>query len=94
LRRASQIHEIEFGPTIIKKSEVEDRIRRAQAAILNPSKPIDDFLNPSVPLPPKNERSFSSDTISVRIAGRDMDDLSFVDLPGMASRKLPSFIKC
>jgi hypothetical protein len=64
------------------KSEVEERIRRAQLAILNPSKPMEDFLG-TLPSSDENELSFSTDVVSVRIAGRDVDDLSFVDLPGI-----------
>ena len=65
------------------KSEVEERIRRAQLAILNPSKSMEDFLGTLLPSSDENELSFSTDVVSVRIAGRDVDDLSFVDLPGM-----------
>jgi hypothetical protein len=65
------------------KSEVEERIRRAQLAILNPSKSMEDFLGTLLPSSDWNELSFSTDVVSVRIAGRDVDDLSFVDLPGM-----------
>jgi hypothetical protein len=69
-----------FGPTLTDKSEFEERIRRAQLAILNPSRKASDFLGtPSSDMP--NELSFSADLISVSISG-DEDDLSFVDLPG------------
>lgn len=34
-----------------------------------------------------NESSFSSDLISVRISGKEVDDLSFVDLPGKFQAK-------
>ena len=77
--------EIRFGPFITDKSDVEDRIRRAQLAILNPSKEPSGFLGPlgRIDRGIKNEMSFSSDLVSVRISGREIDDLSFVDLPGL-----------
>jgi hypothetical protein len=70
-----------FGSPITVKSEVEERIRRAQLAILNPSKSRIEFLNSGIQ-PDRNDEPFSTNLISVRISGRDVDDLSFVDLPG------------
>lgn len=67
------------------KSELEERIRRAQLAILNPSVPSSHFLESSLNYSDSNELSFSADVVSIRIAGRDVDDLSFVDLPGKKS---------
>lgn len=67
----------------MNKSELEERIRRAQLAILNPSMPSNQFLEASLDHLDSNELSFSADVVSIRIAGRDVDDLSFVDLPGM-----------
>lgn len=79
--------DIPFGDVIIDKSEVEDRIRRAQLAILNPNKSSLEFLGALGDAGGKitNQMSFSSDLVSVRILGRDVDDLSFVDLPGTIS---------
>jgi len=58
-------------------------------AILNPSKNPLDFLGSLGLMSGEtlNEKSFSSDLVSVRISGKEVDDLSFVDLPG----KVPSF---
>ena len=83
--------EICFGPLITEKAEVEDRIRRAQLAVLNPNKPPDDFLGAlgDIDSGVKNENSFTSNVVSVRVSGREMDDLSFVDLPGTST--LPPF---
>jgi hypothetical protein len=83
LRLANQV-ETPFGHHITDSEEVEERIRRAQLAILNPSKRASDFLGTlgSTDAGLKNELSFSSDLISVRISGVEVDDLSFVDLPG------------
>lgn len=73
-----------FGELIKDKAEVEERIRRAQFAILNPKRDPSSFLN--APLSSlANDMwtlSFSSNCISVRISGKGVDDLSFVDLPG------------
>ena len=72
-----------FGDPIFNKSEVEDRIRRAQRAILNPSTPSAAFLDGE----PEDgsgvsEVAFSMNCISLQISGRNVADLSFVDLPG------------
>jgi hypothetical protein len=75
---------IRFGATIMDKSKVEERIRRAQFAILNPKRDPSSFLN--APLSSiandSGTLSFSSNCISVHISGKGVDDLSFVDLPG------------
>ncbi|KAJ7159212.1 P-loop containing nucleoside triphosphate hydrolase protein [Mycena crocata] len=70
-----------FGDTILDRSEVEDRLRRAQSAILNPEKPSQDFLEGDEDDAP--ELSFSTNYISLQISGPDVADLSFVDLPGL-----------
>lgn len=91
LRRAidskfTKVREEPFGEPIFEnaKSEVEDRIRRAQLAILNPSRPAKDFLSAnedSVFIDP--ELTFSKDCVSLDIRGPDVADLSFCDLPGL-----------
>ncbi|KAJ7653846.1 P-loop containing nucleoside triphosphate hydrolase protein [Mycena rosella] len=70
-----------FGDPIFDKSEVEDRIRRAQRAILNPSKPTREFLDEGDE--ESAEISFSTNYISLQISGPEIADLSFVDLPGL-----------
>ncbi|PVF98611.1 hypothetical protein CPB86DRAFT_784651 [Serendipita vermifera] len=82
-RLTSGLGEERFGPTITAKSDVQERIRRAQLAILNPSIASAEFLKDLCPTPASNEVSFSKDLVSVRISGKDVDDLSFVDLPGI-----------
>jgi len=75
-----------FGPPITNKTDVEDRIRRAQRAILNPSINPDKFLYDSElddQKPEDAELSFSKNSISLEISGKDVADLSFVDLPGL-----------
>jgi hypothetical protein len=69
-----------FGGPIFDKAEVEDRIRRAQRAILCPSKAAQTFLTDDDSGP--TEISFSTNYISLQISGPEIADLSFVDLPG------------
>jgi hypothetical protein len=73
---------VAFGEAILNKSEVTDRIWRAQTAILNPSTNATHYL--SAPLGESNERevSFSSNSVCLHITGKEVEDLSFVDLPG------------
>lgn len=71
-----------FGPTITDKAEVEGRIRRAQRAILNPSKPRSDFLEADEDVA-NPELSFSNNCVTLQISGPDIADLSFCDLPGL-----------
>ncbi|KAG5730381.1 Interferon-induced GTP-binding protein Mx [Termitomyces sp. T112] len=75
-----------FGDVITNKAEVEERIRRAQWAILNPTlrnaHGTRHFLtgdDHGVNL----ELSFSSCLVSLQISGPDVADLSFCDLPGL-----------
>jgi len=77
----SQVRNEDFGPIIYDKAEVEDRIRRAQRAILNPSKPSKQFLV-DTDANQDSELSFSSNCVSLQISGPDVADLSFCDLPG------------
>lgn len=73
-----------FGDVITRKSDVEERIRRAQWAILNPSergaKGAKYFLTGDHH---GIELSFSSNFVSLQISGPDVADLSFCDLPGL-----------
>lgn len=78
----SQVRNEEFGPIIYDKAKVEDRIRRAQRAILNPSKPSKQFLVDTDDNTQDSELSFSSNCVSLQISGPDVADLSFCDLPG------------
>ena len=75
---------IKFGETIRDKAQVEERIRRAQFAILNPRHDPASFLHAPVANLVNDPwtLSFSSNCISVHISGSGVDDLSFVDLPG------------
>ncbi|KAF9234006.1 P-loop containing nucleoside triphosphate hydrolase protein [Melanogaster broomeanus] len=70
---------IPFGGPITDKALVEDRIRRAQLAILNPSKDHTKYLHGADPSD-ENEASFSRNYVSLEISGSELEDLSFVDL--------------
>ena len=73
---------VPFGTPIMSKTLVEDRIRRAQRAILNPSKDPKQYLLQD-DLPVDNEVSFSKNYVSLETSGSELADLSFVDLPGL-----------
>ncbi|KAF8868930.1 P-loop containing nucleoside triphosphate hydrolase protein [Mucidula mucida] len=62
---------------------VEERIRRAQFAILNPSTSPDHFLTGDHNEPGDTELTFSTNCVSLSISGPDVADLSFCDLPGL-----------
>jgi hypothetical protein len=74
-----------FGSIIHNKEEVEERIRRAQRAILNPSKSTKQFLDGDDEDVGEAELSFSNNCVSLQISGPDVADLSFCDLPGIFS---------
>ena len=73
---------IPFGPVIKDKSQVEERIRRAQRAILRPSQNPDMFLSGPDGDPDYRELTFSKNCVSLEISGPELTDLSFCDLPG------------
>ncbi|KAI6040078.1 P-loop containing nucleoside triphosphate hydrolase protein [Pisolithus marmoratus] len=72
-----------FGNAISDKTHVEERIRRAQRAILNPNTDYKKFLEGYEVPSGANEMSFSRNYVSLEISGRELADLSFVDLPGL-----------
>ncbi|KAI0343435.1 hypothetical protein BDW22DRAFT_1170105 [Trametopsis cervina] len=72
-----------FGDVIFDKSQVEDRLRRAQRAILNPGTAPSKFLDEAYTDNGTAEVAFSHNSISLQISGQNVADLSFVDLPGM-----------
>ena len=75
---------VPFGPAITDKKEVEERIRRAQLAILNPDVSPQMFLSgPDVELDGESELTFSKNCVYLELSGPDLTDLSFCDLPGM-----------
>jgi len=73
---------IPFGAVITDKSRVEERIRRAQRAILNPSIGYEAFLLGPDEDPEEKELSFSKNSVCLELSDPDLTDLSFCDLPG------------
>ncbi|KIJ57924.1 hypothetical protein HYDPIDRAFT_120172 [Hydnomerulius pinastri MD-312] len=78
---------IPFGATITDKSHVDIWLRRAQAAILNPDIPSEQFHKKTITelrsLNSPRSLKFSRNVVSVSIEDPDATDLSFVDLPGL-----------
>ncbi|OSC98818.1 hypothetical protein PYCCODRAFT_1417176 [Trametes coccinea BRFM310] len=81
-RPLGQARNERFGETIYDKSEVEERIKRAQRAILNPSTDLNKFLEEGSEHLGR-ELSFSTNAVCLQISGPDVEDLSFCDLPGL-----------
>lgn len=77
-----QVRNEQFGPPITDRNAVEERLRRAQRAILNPSSDVKVFLDGEDKDPQSSELTFSSNCVSVQISGTGVADLSFCDLPG------------
>jgi hypothetical protein len=71
-----------FGDPISDKRHVEERIRRAQRAILNPSTDSSRFLAGQEQNSARSELSFSVNRVCLDISGKELSDLSFLDLPG------------
>lgn len=76
-----QVRTVVFGPPIRVPADVEERIRRAQRAALNPDTDPQQFLVGSN-LPSKNSLDFTINCVSLEIKGPQIADLSFCDLPG------------
>ncbi|KAL0573674.1 hypothetical protein V5O48_008286, partial [Marasmius crinis-equi] len=72
-----------FGPPIYNKAEVEERIRRAQLAILNPNIPRKEILEGDGYVDNVKGSSFSANCVALEISGPDVADLAFCDLPGL-----------
>ena len=84
--------EVPFGPLLYDKAELEEMLRRAQLAILNPSLPAGDLVDFETKSlaprekPPGSARqlAFSNDVVCLDLQGPDVTDLAFIDLPGIA----------
>ncbi|QRV99644.1 myxovirus resistance protein [Ceratobasidium sp. AG-Ba] len=79
--------DIPFGETLTDKSAVQDRIARAQKAVLCPDIDSKRFLNED--LEPRG-RSFTRDTVVIEVFGKELSDLTFVDLPGLIANSSDS----
>lgn len=79
-----QARNVAFGEIIYDKAGVEDRIRRAQRAVLNPATTSRHFLDDDDETGTiAGQLAFTTNSICLQITGPDVADLSFVDLPGL-----------
>lgn len=71
--------------TIYKKTELEQFLKWAQIAILNPNKDHSRYIPgaPEFANDTTTDAKFSPNIVSVKIAGPDLPPLSFYDLPGI-----------
>ncbi|KAI0743151.1 P-loop containing nucleoside triphosphate hydrolase protein [Daedaleopsis nitida] len=88
--RREEVEEVDFGPLLTDKGDVEPMLRRAQAAVLNPDVPCATFANMSdaqfqagAHTKGKKQLLFSRNIVCIELTGPDLADLSFVDLPGI-----------
>ena len=85
--RYIEIHHIEgcqrsVRGVITDRFQVEERLRRAQRAVLSPNANPNDFLDTPEDECPPAELNFTSDYVEIEISDRDLTNLSFFDLPG------------
>ncbi|KIO22299.1 hypothetical protein M407DRAFT_216722 [Tulasnella calospora MUT 4182] len=78
----TEMKEVPFGEIIYDKSEVTTRLERAQHAILNPNIAPESILKGDV-RPNSDTLTFSANCVCVRVAGPNVPDLYFYDLPGV-----------
>ncbi|KAH9932350.1 P-loop containing nucleoside triphosphate hydrolase protein [Fomitopsis serialis] len=98
-KRRNEVQEVTFGGAITNKADVELMLRRAQAAVLNPDIPAVKFvtmsadsLNDAGALQ-KKRLLFSRNVVCIDLAGPDLTDLSFVDLPGIIQNADPEVVQ-
>ncbi|KAK0196410.1 P-loop containing nucleoside triphosphate hydrolase protein [Armillaria mellea] len=96
-RRLKDVIERKFGDLIMKKSQVEPMLRRAQWAVLNPKLSYEHILgmsmhemdhNPSI-----GTLRFSRNVVCVDLKGPGLTDLSFIDLPGIIQNAETEIVK-
>ncbi|KAG8981461.1 hypothetical protein FRB90_007245, partial [Tulasnella sp. 427] len=80
----TDMKEVQFGSDIFDKSEVTTRLKLAQRAILNPDISPASILSEEVQ-PNPDALTFSENCVCVRVAGPNVPDLYFYDLPGVIS---------
>ncbi|OBZ74744.1 Interferon-induced GTP-binding protein Mx1 [Grifola frondosa] len=88
--RRAEVEELPFGGRITDKTEVELMLRRAQAAVLNPTvdpstflKMSGDILKSGITFQGQKPLLFSKNAVCIDLLGPELTDLSFVDLPGI-----------
>lgn len=77
----TEMKEVPFGGIIYDKNEVTTRLERAQHAILNPNIAPESILKGDVQSN-SDTLTFSANCVCVRVAGPNVPDLYFYDLPG------------
>ncbi|KAJ3559507.1 hypothetical protein NM688_g311 [Phlebia brevispora] len=85
--------EVPFGPLLHDKTQLEEMLRRAQLAVLNPSVSpslFENFDTKSLkpgekPLGSVKQLAFSDDVVCLDLQAPEVTDLSFIDLPGIIS---------
>ncbi|KAK0211639.1 P-loop containing nucleoside triphosphate hydrolase protein [Armillaria fumosa] len=86
-KRLKDVTERKFGDLIMKKSQVEPMLRRAQWAVLNPKLSYEHILGMSMHEmehnPSNGTLRFSRNVVCVDLKGPGLTDLSFIDLPGI-----------
>jgi hypothetical protein len=87
VRLAGEPKTIPFGDAITDFGMVEDRLRRAQAALLQLPLAADDdvsrFLNEDYVPPGKPQVDFSRNVVRLDVSGEDLVNVTFIDLPGI-----------
>ena len=87
-RTLPQMRTVAFSETLYDKSQVQDRLRQAQRAILRPTI-LDHKLflnNTDLQIQDPPALSFSANCVCVDVQGPDVPDLYFYDLPGTQER--------
>ncbi len=82
--RLLEVSEVEFGAPVSDPSLVEERLRRAQKALLNPSSPLAHFLTCDLSQDPKEEAAsnrlkFTQNLVVLEVHGAPVD-LTLIDL--------------
>ncbi|KAF9021368.1 hypothetical protein BDZ89DRAFT_1071439 [Hymenopellis radicata] len=97
-RRLREIRELPFGGVIKDKKDVEERLRRAQWAVLHPEAHLSTAMTmTTAELNSEssgfNFKGFSRNVVCVDIKGPELPDLSFVDLPGLIQNAEAPIVK-
>ncbi|KZT07896.1 uncharacterized protein LAESUDRAFT_811749 [Laetiporus sulphureus 93-53] len=99
-QRLDEVSERPFGDAITDKTQVEPMLRRAQAAVLYPH--VDpatiltstmDRLSGQLGFGGKKPLLFSKNAVCIDLAGPELTDLSFVDLPGIIQNADPHTVQ-
>jgi hypothetical protein len=86
LTRSKTAVTVQFGDVIRDQSQVGERIRRAQRAVLSPNADHIFFLDKPEEEWPPAELLFTLDYVGIEISDHNLTNLSFFDLPGILSR--------